>query len=78
MIDEAGQSEVLRFVGVGDVPCQRPPFPKGIVSNSQKLSGYPECDRNEATAGVEEEEVWRLLGRWRARWPLAKRERFRV
>jgi hypothetical protein len=40
---------------VGDIPCQgRPPFPSGIVSNSRKLSRFPECDRNEANAGVEE------------------------
>jgi Tn3 transposase DDE domain len=49
----AGQSEALRFVGVGDIPCQgRPPFPRGIVPNSRKLSGSPECDRNEANARV--------------------------
>jgi hypothetical protein len=49
MIDKAGQSEVLRFVGVGDIPCQeRPLFSRGIVPTSRKLSGFPECDRNEA------------------------------
>jgi hypothetical protein len=63
----AGQSEVLRFVGVGDIPCQgRPPFPRGIVLDSRKLSGSPECDRNEANAGVEEEGVWRGRGQARA------------
>ena len=56
MDEGAGQSEALRFVGVGDIPCQgRPPFPRGIVPNSWKLFGFPECDRNEANAGVEEE-----------------------
>jgi hypothetical protein len=43
---------------VGDIHCQgRPPFPRGIVPNSRKLSGFPEYDRNEANAGVEEEGV---------------------
>jgi hypothetical protein len=51
-------------VGVGDIPYQgRPTFPRGIVPNSRKLSGSPECDRNEANAGVEEEGVWRGRGR---------------
>jgi hypothetical protein len=45
---------------VDDIPCQGwPPFPRGIVPISRKLSGFPECDRNEANAGVEEEGVWR-------------------
>jgi hypothetical protein len=52
----AGQSEALRFVGVNDIPYQgRPPFPKGIVPKSRKLSGFRERDRNEANAGVEGE-----------------------
>ena len=49
----AGQSEVLIFVGVGDVPCQGGHHVQvGIISNSRKLSGFPECERNEANAGV--------------------------
>ena len=52
----AGQSEALRSVGVGDVPCQGGHHVQvGIISNSRKLSGFPECDRNKANAGVEEE-----------------------
>jgi hypothetical protein len=62
-------------MGVGDIPCQgRPPFPRGIVPNSRKLSGFPECDRNEINAGVEEERdaKARRSGSWP--WvPLAQR-----
>ena len=59
----AGQSEALRFVGVGDIPCQgRPPFPRGDRSEFSKTFRIPGMRPQRDKRRVEGEEGWRGEG----------------